>query len=218
MHVSLGKGEPSMDYRLPWELKRQILGLRGAEWAPIVLQYYTNNQAVTEKDIQALWENWEQNLTAYCDRVQACPGAAALVQALAAAGIPMAIATSSRQASVDTKRKLHEESMFRHITAIVCGDHVAQGKPAPDIYLQAAAALGVDPAECLVVEDALTGVRAGRAAGCTVLAVPDSRFDSAARAVFEQEAQVVLPSLWHFSGKQFGIEGVEMQAPPTSSS
>ncbi len=55
--------------------------------------------------------------------------------------------------------------------ALVTASDTPWGKPAPDPYLAAAAALGVDPADCLVVEDAVAGVQAGRAAGCAVLGV-----------------------------------------------
>lgn len=211
MYMALGNGEPpSLTYRLPWELKRQILGLRGTDWAPIVLGHY--QRPTSPSQCQALQDAWERNLSTYCDRVQACPGAAELVEQLAAAGIPMAIATSSRQSSVAKKRKNHE-AMFQQFGAIVCGDQVSNGKPAPDIYIKAAQELGVDANECLVVEDALTGVRAGKAAGCTVMAVPDNRFDAEELKVFQSEAHVVLSSLWDFSGAMFGIEGVEMKRP-----
>ena len=65
------------------------------------------------------------------------------------------------------KRTHHERHLFEHIDVIVTGDDpaVKNGKPAPDIYLEAARRLGVDPAECLVFEDALSGVKSGKAAG-----------------------------------------------------
>jgi HAD superfamily hydrolase (TIGR01509 family) len=58
--------------------------------------------------------------------------------------------------------------------AIVSSDEVAHGKPAPDVYLEAARRIGVRPAACLVVEDSLNGVRSGRAAGMTVVLVPNA--------------------------------------------
>jgi len=60
----------------------------------------------------------------------------------------------------------------RTFDAVVCGDDVARSKPHPDPYLHAAALLGVDPADCLVIEDSPTGVTAAEAAGMVVLAVP----------------------------------------------
>ena len=65
--------------------------------------------------------------------------------------------------------------------------------------------LGVNPKECIVFEDALAGVRSGKAAGCTVVVVPDPRFNENERAVFVEEADVVLDSLEDFDGTPFGI-------------
>ena len=58
--------------------------------------------------------------------------------------------------------------------AIVSSDEVPLGKPEPDVYLLAASRLGVEPGRCLVVEDSLNGVRAGKAAGMTVVLVPNA--------------------------------------------
>ncbi len=59
-------------------------------------------------------------------------------------------------------------------TVVVSSDEVAHGKPAPDVYLEAARRLGIAPASCLVVEDSLNGVRAGKAAGMFVVLVPNA--------------------------------------------
>lgn len=87
--------------------------------------------------------------------------------------------------------------------AIVAGDDpaVKQGKPAPDIYLEAARQLNVSPSECLVFEDALSGVKAGKAAGCHVVAVPDPRMDKSVFGIADE----VLDSLWDFDGRPWGL-------------
>lgn len=194
------------DGRLPWLLKKQLLGLRGSDWGPIAIRYAEQhwNVPVGAVTVHDIWTGWERHLNDMCHQVQACPGAAALVQALASLSdkdtmIPLAIATSSRRAAV-TKKATHHGSMFQHFSTIVAGDHpaVKRGKPAPDIYFQAAQELGVEPSKCLVVEDALSGVQAGKAAGCIVVAVPDPRFDAQERAVFCTTADYVLDSLWDF--------------------
>lgn len=98
-----------------------------------------------------------------------CPGARELLGALAAQQVPMALVTN-------TPRELAElalDSIGRdYFAAIVCGDEVAHGKPAPDPYRRAAALLDVDPGRCLAVEDSPTGAAAAEAAGCPVLLVP----------------------------------------------
>jgi beta-phosphoglucomutase-like phosphatase (HAD superfamily) len=62
--------------------------------------------------------------------------------------------------------------------AVVSGEEVASGKPAPDVYLLAAERLGADPADCVAVEDAPHGIAAARAAGMRVVAVPHARTEA----------------------------------------
>jgi len=143
-----------------------------------------------------------------CGEIEACTGANELVEALAKrTGLPMAIATSSRYAGVEKKRIRHDR-IFQHMSAIVAGDDpaVKHGKPAPDIYLEAARRINVDPKECLVFEDALSGVRAGKAAGCFVVAIPDKRFSQEEKKAFIAEADMVVEDLSHFDGKRFGLD------------
>ena len=78
----------------------------------------------------------------------------------------MAIATSSRMTSVKQKRA-HKEWLFAPMATIVTGDDpsVRNGKPAPDIFLEAARRLGVDPKDCLAFEDSISGCQSAKAAG-----------------------------------------------------
>lgn len=207
---NLWKVYASEGFRLPWELKKQLLGLRGSEWAPIVISYARDVWSIAEQDLPTvteLWKGWEEKLNQYCEQVESCTGASQLVDRFAAAEIPMAIATSSRAASVEKKRKRHGP-MFDKIKVIVPGDHplVKQGKPAPDIYLEAARQLGVDPADCLVFEDALSGVRSGKSAGCKVVAIPDPRFSVTEKQSFIVEADVIVEDLSKFDGRVFGLD------------
>ena len=64
--------------------------------------------------------------------------------------------------------------MEAYFDAVVSGEDVTHGKPAPDIFLLAANRLGCNPADCYVFEDGINGVRAGLAAGCTTIMVPDT--------------------------------------------
>lgn len=208
-------------YLLPWDLKRRLLGLRGAEWAPIALDYAKTHWDVPVDDhchhripyptAPQLWASWEDHLNNMCHEIDTCPGASELVQALAnmpSPPLPMAIATSSRYAGVQKKKVRHQHSIFQYIDVVVAGDDpsIRQGKPAPDIYIEAAKRLNVHPSDCLVFEDALSGVRSGKAAGCTVVAIPDPRFTEDELATFVHAgADVVIPSLWEFDGRSFGI-------------
>jgi len=99
------------------------------------------------------------------------PGARQIVEAVARLGIPRAIATSSRREK--TLSHLTHTKLLPHMNAVLTRDDVARGKPHPDLYLAAAAALGQPPAACLALEDSYNGVRAAHAAGVPVIMVPD---------------------------------------------
>jgi pseudouridine 5'-phosphatase len=104
-------------------------------------------------------------------------GAPELVARLARLGIPLAIATSSERRLFALKARNH--AWLGMVRIVVCGDDPGAGrhKPAPDIFLAAAAALGADPARCLVFEDSPAGVAAARAAGAQVVARVDPHLD-----------------------------------------
>lgn len=110
----------------------------------------------------------------------AMPGAEAFTRALAARGTPLAIATSTEAALFAVKAAPHRAWLSR-FDAVVCGDdpRVGRSKPAPDIFLAAAQQLGVAPADCVVFEDSPFGVAGARAAGMTVIALPDPAMDRA---------------------------------------
>ncbi|MFF5304907.1 HAD-IA family hydrolase [Streptomyces sp. NPDC013161] len=97
------------------------------------------------------------------------PGALALLDALARDGVPTALVTASPRAVADTVLDALGASRF---AVSVTADDTGRTKPAPDPYLAACRALGVDPAACVAVEDTQTGVSSAEAAGCAVLAVP----------------------------------------------
>jgi HAD superfamily hydrolase (TIGR01509 family) len=98
------------------------------------------------------------------------PGAVDLLEDLHAAGVPCALVTMSYRRFVDPILEALPEGLF---TAVVTGDAVERGKPYPDPYLKAARLLGVDPADCLAIEDSNTGARSAESAGCVVLCVPN---------------------------------------------
>ncbi|SDD36725.1 HAD family hydrolase [Rhodococcus tukisamuensis] len=97
------------------------------------------------------------------------PGARDALRAVRAVGLRTALVTN-------TERELAEQALDtlgrEHFDVTVCGDEVPSGKPQPDPYLRAAALLGLEPAQCLAIEDSPTGAAAAVAAGCAVLVVP----------------------------------------------
>ncbi|RMI09586.1 HAD family hydrolase [Cellulomonas triticagri] len=108
---------------------------------------------------------------------------AALVRAFAAAGVPQVVASGSPREAIAAG--LHVVGLDDVLTAHVSAAEVAAGKPAPDVFLEAARRVGVEPVDCLVVEDAVPGVLAAKAAGMRCLAIPsvvdplDERFERA---------------------------------------
>ena len=105
-------------------------------------------------------------------QARAMPGAERLVQHLQATGVPLAIATSSGRESVEIKLAPHP--WLQRIAVRVHGDdpQIQQGKPAPDLFIEAARRLHVEPAQCWAFEDSQAGAKAALAAGCRVFVVP----------------------------------------------
>ncbi len=107
------------------------------------------------------------------------------------AELPVAVASSAHRAVIDAA--LAATGLAEVFSVVVSSDDVAHGKPAPDVYLETARRLGVDPHACLVAEDSLNGVRAAKAAGMTVVLVPNGSVPPAAGAV--ELADLVLERL-----------------------
>jgi HAD superfamily hydrolase (TIGR01509 family) len=99
------------------------------------------------------------------------PGVAALFDWLDAQGIVRAVATSTRRERARTK--LEHARLWTRIDTLVGGDEVERGKPAPDIFLEAASRLGMPAATCIVLEDSDAGVLGAIAAGMTPIMIPD---------------------------------------------
>ena len=130
-------------------------------------------------DAEELWPSMSRELFALIDEeLEAFPDAVATVRELRARGVPVAVASSSPRERLE--RTLARAELSGCFDASVAGDEVAHGKPAPDLFLAAAAALGAAPKDCVAVEDAPPGVEAALAAGMTVLGV--AREDGAALA------------------------------------
>jgi beta-phosphoglucomutase-like phosphatase (HAD superfamily) len=126
-------------------------------------------------------------LDAFAERVgelELKTGCRDLLAFAAERSVPRAVASSSAHRLIEAV--LARFGLRECFDAVVPGEAVARAKPAPDIFLAAAARLGVAPADCVVLEDSLAGVEAARAAGMRVVAVPekhDDRFAALADAV-----------------------------------
>jgi beta-phosphoglucomutase len=101
------------------------------------------------------------------------PGAIELLSALKEAGYQQALASSTPIANIDLISEVL--GLKRYLTALVSGESVAHGKPAPDVFLKAASELGIEPRKCLVIEDAVAGVEAALAGEMCCIAVAYER-------------------------------------------
>ncbi len=99
------------------------------------------------------------------------PGVKEMLTYLQSFKIPMAVASGSPRALIDRNLKLVDIDAY--FSVIVSTQEVEHGKPAPDIFLEAAHRLNVDPKHCFVFEDAINGVHAGVSAGCKTIMIPD---------------------------------------------
>ncbi|WP_406491446.1 HAD family phosphatase [Streptomyces sp. NBC_01604] len=100
----------------------------------------------------------------------AYPEMRTFVELLAGEGVPMAVASGSSPLAIDAI--LAGTGLDTYLRTAVSADEVARGKPAPDVFLEAARRLGADPADCVVLEDAAPGAAAAHAAGMRCIAIP----------------------------------------------
>ena len=123
-------------------------------------------------DLAAFDEGWREEFLVLLEAgVPVKRHAEAMLVWLAGQGVPVALVTSTARAK--TEMILGRCGLAGRFGAMVCGDEVGRGKPAPDIYLEAAARLGVEPASCIALEDSPSGVRSAHAAGARVIQVVD---------------------------------------------
>jgi HAD superfamily hydrolase (TIGR01509 family) len=135
---------------------------------PRVHAYFADRAPLPGAD--AFWVEFSGDLFALIDsslvRFEDAVGA---LRALRERGVPVAVASSSPRERL--RRTLGRAGLLDAFDVVVSGDEVEHGKPAPDMFLLAAARLGVEPSACVVIEDSPPGVQAGLAAGMFTLAV-----------------------------------------------
>jgi beta-phosphoglucomutase len=150
------------------ETRRRIDGKRNSEIFPLLF-----GRELPREEIRRYEAEKEG---AYRDisrgAIQTVAGAARLLDHLEACAIPVAVATSAPAENVT--HTLAEVGLASRLTLIVRGDEVPRGKPAPDVFLHAAARLGVESTQCLVFEDAPVGIAAAHAAGMPCVALSTS--------------------------------------------
>jgi HAD superfamily hydrolase (TIGR01509 family) len=165
---------------------RDMMGLSSLEWS----RYMAEQLGVpgTPEEINAAVVR--RMLERYGEDPPLIPGAVGVVREVAARW-PTAIASSSNPELIEVV--LAASGLAEVVKEWVSSEHVARGKPAPDVYLEAARRLGVDPTACAAVEDSQNGIRSGKAAGMRVFAIPNPHFPPDPAAL--GDADVVLRSI-----------------------
>ncbi len=155
----------AMGYDLPPAVQRDMVGLADTD---TILQTFFGPRFSPAKFRRRLREAVDSRLEA---GVPLRPGAVELVDFLEQQGVRKAVATSSRRPTAE--KHLGRCGLRHRFEVIVTRDDVERGKPHPDVYLLAAAALGLSPQRCIALEDSFNGVRAANGAGVPVIMVPD---------------------------------------------
>jgi HAD superfamily hydrolase (TIGR01509 family) len=165
---------------------RDMMGMSSIEWS----RYMAEQLHVpgTPEDINAAIV--ERMLERYGTAPPLIPGAVDAVRRCAARW-PLAVASSSNPELIEVV--LDAASLHELIPIVVSSQEVARGKPAPDVYLEAARRLAVPPGSCAAVEDSHNGIRSAKAAGMSVVAVPNPHFPPDDEAL--READLVLHSI-----------------------
>jgi HAD superfamily hydrolase (TIGR01509 family) len=169
------------------EYHRNVLGVSYR----LAVEFYKNAFHISASVEELMGRRGEIATDFFANRVGLFPSAKTTLEQLREMKLQLAVATSSVSASA---RPFLERTGIRSLfSVVVTGDEVQQGKPHPEIYLRAAKKLGISPEACLVIEDALAGIAAAKAAKMRVAAIPDTRFVDPRE--YEMKADYVLGSL-----------------------
>ena len=166
--------------------QRDMMGMSSPEWS----RYVHEQLGVPDPPEEISAEVVRRLERLYRERLPVIPGAREAVERLAGRW-PLALAFSSNRELIDLALELM--GVAQDFAATVSSEEVARGKPAPDVYLEAARRLAVDPKAAAAIEDSHNGIRSAKAAGMLVVAIPNRHFPPDEEAL--AQADVVLDSL-----------------------
>jgi len=166
--------------------QRDMMGMSSLEWS----RYMHDVIGLAEPPDEISAEVVRRLEAIYRQELPLFPGAAEAVEGLAARW-PLAVASSSNRPLIDLVLDL--SGLARLFAATVSSEEVPRGKPAPDVYEEAARRLGVQPGRCAAVEDSESGICSAKAAGMRVIAIPNPRYPPGEATL--SEADVVLRSI-----------------------
>lgn len=175
------------------EYKEHVLG----KSFPIALSFYRDRFGIAGSVDEMIEVRTQIATEFYTNHIPMYPGVADVLAELRSLGLRIALATSSVSDCILPFLKRH--GITEAFDAIITGEMVKNGKPHPDIYLLAASKVEIDPRDCLVIEDALSGLQAGRGAGAHTVAIPDPRWLDPAqfegKADFQVQQLTEVPAL-----------------------
>ena len=172
-----------------------MMGMSSTEWS----RYMRDELGLADSPEQINDEVVRRMLVRYRKNLPLIDGAVAAVERLAAE-LRLAVASSSNRPLIEAV--LEQAGIAERFETTVSSEEVARGKPAPDVYLEAARRLGVEATRCTAVEDSSNGLRAAAAAGMRVVALPNRRYPPEPDAL--ALADVVLGSLDELSRELVG--------------
>ena len=179
------------------EAQEAMMGMSSVEWS----RYLHETVGLREPPDVINAEVVQRMLARYEVDLPVVPGAVDAVMQLAEQGLGLALASSSNRELIDAV--LRHLDLTASFDVTVSSEEVPRGKPAPDVYLEAARRLGVEPARCAAVEDSASGIRAAHAAGMRVIAYPNRHYPPPADAL--GLADVVLDSVAELGGAVAGL-------------
>ncbi|KAI3823908.1 hypothetical protein L1987_05353 [Smallanthus sonchifolius] len=200
---------------------QKIIGRTPIEAAAVIVEDY--ELPLSKED---LLSEFSPMLSDQWCKLKALPGVYRLFKHLRGNGVKMALASNSPRANIETKLSYHP-TLKESFAAIVAGDEVKSGKPSPDIYLEAAKKLSIDPSKCIVIEDSLSpllittmlllhvrpGICAAKAAEMEVVAVPSLPNQSHLYTAADEVINSLLdlrPEMWGlppFEDSKLSVEG-----------
>ena len=151
------------------EVQRAVMGMSSSEWS----RFLHDEAGVPDAPEAINGEIVRLMLEAFRKRLPLVDGAVEAVQRLADR-YRLALASSSNRVLIDAV--LDIAGLTEYFQATVSSEEVAHGKPAPDVYLEAARRLGVAPTRCAAIEDSHAGIRSAKAAGMRVVAIPNPAY------------------------------------------
>ena len=165
------------------EAARDMMGMSSVEWS----RYMHDVVGLPEPPEEISAEVVRRLEAVYRERLPLNEGAVAAVQRLGSRW-PLAVASSSNRELIDLVLEL--TGLADDFRATVSSEEVARGKPAPDVYVEAARRLGVEPGRCAAIEDSAPGIRSAKAAGMRVIAFPNPHYPPDAEALTAADAIV----------------------------